>query len=343
VSRPIRASINAPALRHNYAVAKRIAPGSKVYAVVKANAYGHGLERTARALKARADGFGILEIEGAVALRDMGCAQPILLLEGFFEPGELAVLAGHRLATAVHCDEQIRMLERSSPAEPLDVYFKVNTGMNRLGFPVEQARGALARLRDCRSVKSITLMTHFATSELADGVSDAMRRFEEATKGIDLPRSPRQLGRHLFTSGNACRSRTPGNRPLRGDALCRPQRRADGRAAGDDAFLAAHCHPGARGRRRRGVRAHFPEQEPHAHRRGRPVVRRRVSAPCALGNAGDGRWRHHEDGRARFHGHDHRGPHARAASESRLRGRAWGDGVPIDDVAEWRRDRWVTS
>ena len=189
MSRPIRATIRAPALRHNYSVAKRLAPRSQVCAVVKANAYGHGLERAARALKADADGFGIVELEGAVRLRELGCAQPILLLEGFFEASELPILSTHRLAAAVHCDEQIRMLESAPPAEPLDLYFKINTGMNRLGFPVAKARAAFERLRACRGVKSITLMTHFASSELADGVGEAMQRFEEAARGIDLPRS----------------------------------------------------------------------------------------------------------------------------------------------------------
>ena len=189
MSRPIRATISAPALAHNYALAKRLAPRSKVLAVVKANAYGHGLERAGRALKAQADGFGILEIEGAVRLRELGCAQPIVLLEGFFEVSELPILARHRLATAVHCEEQLRMLETAPPPAPLDVYLKINTGMNRLGFAAAKVPDVLARLRACRAVRDITLMTHFATSELRDGVAEALRRFDAATHGIDLPRS----------------------------------------------------------------------------------------------------------------------------------------------------------
>lgn len=188
MARPIRATISAEALRHNYSVAKRLAARSKVFAIVKANAYGHGLERAAQALKAQADGFGILELEGALRLRSLGCTQPILLLEGFFEPQELAAIAQERLATVVHCDEQLRMLETSS-AHPLDVFFKINTGMNRLGFPLASARRALERLRATGKAKSITLMTHFATSELFDGVHDAMRRFGSVTEGLDSPRS----------------------------------------------------------------------------------------------------------------------------------------------------------
>jgi len=188
VSRPIRATISLEALRHNYAVAKRIAARSRVLAVVKADGYGHGLERVARALASRADGFGILEIDGAVRLREWGHRQPIVLLEGFFEPSELPVLAQHGLATVVHCDEQLRMLEVAHP-EPLDVYFKINTGMNRLGFPIARARKALERLKASGAAKSVTLMTHFARSEAFDGVNEAMRAFSALTEGIEAPRS----------------------------------------------------------------------------------------------------------------------------------------------------------
>src|SRR5258706_68464 len=106
MSRPTKATISLAALRDNYALAKRTAPRSKVLAVVKANAYGHGLERVARAL-ASADGFGLVELEGAVALRGRGIKAPIVLLEGFFEASELDEIAGRGLATVVHCEDQL--------------------------------------------------------------------------------------------------------------------------------------------------------------------------------------------------------------------------------------------
>jgi alanine racemase len=189
VPRPIRATISLPAFRHNYAVAKRAAARSKVFAVVKANAYGHGLQRVARTLKDVADGFGILELDGAVALRDAGCGQPVLLLEGFFDATELPVLVEHGLTTVIHNDEQLRMLETLRLAAPLDVYLKINTGMNRLGFPVARVRKALERLQVTGAAKSITLMTHFANSERFDGVNEAMRRFSAITEGLELPAS----------------------------------------------------------------------------------------------------------------------------------------------------------
>jgi alanine racemase len=187
MSRPIHARVSLSALRHNYEVAKRVAPGSKVFAVVKANAYGHGVERVARALPL-ADGFATVELDAAVALRERSAA-PILLLEGFFEPAELRTIASSGLATVVHDDEQIRMLQAERPARRLDVWLKVNTGMNRLGFPLASVRGALERLQASETAASITLMTHFATADGVPGVKEAMRRFDEATAGIDLPRS----------------------------------------------------------------------------------------------------------------------------------------------------------
>ena len=188
MSRPTKATINLAALRANYALAKQTAPRSKVLAVVKANAYGHGLERVARALGS-ADGFGLVELEGAVALRGRGIKAPILLLEGFFEAAELDAIAGAGIATVVHCEDQLRMLEAWPNKKPLDAYFKINTGMNRLGFSMTEARPMLERLQRCGAAKSITLMTHFATADGPPGIDEATRRFDAATEGIALPRS----------------------------------------------------------------------------------------------------------------------------------------------------------
>ena len=186
--RPIQATVSTAALRHNYATAQRAARGAKVYAVVKANAYGHGFERATRAL-ANADGFATVELDGAVATRERGAKQPILLLEGFFESSELAVIVKNDLATVVHSEDQLRMLEMAKPTKPLDVFFKITTGMNRLGFALPTARRMLERLQAAKVARSITLMTHFATADGPQGIEEAMRRFQEATKGIDLPRS----------------------------------------------------------------------------------------------------------------------------------------------------------
>ncbi len=188
MARPIRVSICASALRHNYAAAKRAAPRSKVLAVVKANGYGHGVERVARAL-GDADGFGTVELDSAVMIRERGYKGPVLLLEGFFEASELGPIAGHGFATVVHCNEQLRMLEKVPGESQFDVWFKINTGMNRLGFRPEAARSALERLHGLGRAKSIMLMTHFALAESPDGIREALRRFNEATAGLPFPRS----------------------------------------------------------------------------------------------------------------------------------------------------------
>src|SRR5258707_4807628 len=186
--RPIRARIDSAALRHNLGVARRRAPHSRVWAVVKANAYGHGLARTARALSG-ADGLALIELDAALELRGAGERRPILLLQGFFSPGEIESIAANGLATVVHDAEQLAMLEKYRAHKKIAVVGKLNTGMNRLGFAAEDLRGVLGLLRDCRGVGEITLMTHFADADGKGGVRWQLDRFEAATAGVDLPKS----------------------------------------------------------------------------------------------------------------------------------------------------------
>ncbi|HXF66833.1 MAG TPA: alanine racemase [Burkholderiales bacterium] len=186
--RPILATIDAAALRHNLAVARRHAPRSRVLAVIKANAYGHGLERAARAL-AEADGFALLELEAAVALRAAGYRQRIALLAGCFEARELAAVVEHRLALVVHNREQLAMLEALPAGAGLEVLAKVDTGMNRLGFSPGELGSVLRSLGANPGVGGITLMTHFASAEEPRGVDWQLQVFEAAARGTGLPRS----------------------------------------------------------------------------------------------------------------------------------------------------------
>ena len=151
-------------MRHNLARARACAPAAKVWAVVKANAYGHGLERAMRAF-ADADGLALVEIEKAAELRALGWTKPLLLLEGIFDADDARRLGELGLDSAVHTSEQIDLLERSALDSPIDVHLKMNTGMNRLGFSPEAFAAAHARLAAIPMVRSITLMTHFANAD----------------------------------------------------------------------------------------------------------------------------------------------------------------------------------
>ena len=184
--RPLVATIDSGALKHNLAIVRRHAPRSRVLAVVKANAYGHGLMRAAAALS-EADGFALLELEDAVRLREAGFRQRIVLLEGFFEPGELPVLLKHGLATVVHNMEQVAALERLPDGARLDVLLKANTGMNRLGLAAAEYSEALDRLRRNARVGSITLLTHFADADDARGVGWQLERLRRLPGYGSLP------------------------------------------------------------------------------------------------------------------------------------------------------------
>lgn len=186
--RPIKATISLAALRNNLGVVRRCAPRSRVFAVVKANAYGHGVARAARAL-ADADGIALLEIDAAVRLREGGFTRRLALLEGLFEAAELKVAAGHGLTIAVHNDEQLRMLDSAPAGARLDVMLKINSGMNRLGFTPRQALIAAGTLAQHRAVRQLTLMTHFATADDARGVGWQMGVFDKFAAGRRLERS----------------------------------------------------------------------------------------------------------------------------------------------------------
>lgn len=188
MTRPILAQINLAALRANLRVARARAPGAQILAVVKANAYGHGLMRVLPAL-ADADGVALLELDAAVALREQHYARRILLLEGFFAAAELPEIAARRMAIVVHHNDQVRMLETTTLARPLEVFIKINTGMNRLGFRPEHAAEIAERLSRASSVAALRLMTHLARAEEDDGVQDQLQAFERACRGLSYPRS----------------------------------------------------------------------------------------------------------------------------------------------------------
>jgi alanine racemase len=177
--RPARAILDLSALRDNLAVARRAAGKASVLAVVKANAYGHGLMRVLPALEA-ADGLALIELEQAVALRERGYAKPLLLLGGFFEPEDVKIFVAHRLSAVLHHEDQLLMLEKAGIEGRIDVFLKFNTGMNRLGFAIRDAQPLVERLRRSGKVSSTTLMTHFANADDSRGVDWQLAAFRPA-------------------------------------------------------------------------------------------------------------------------------------------------------------------
>jgi alanine racemase len=188
MSRPLYAQINPAALRANLAKAREKAPGTQVLAVVKANAYGHGLMRVLPALD-DADGLALVEPDAAYELRERRYSRRIVMLEGFFAESELPEFAQRRLATVVHDMEQVKMLEKAVLSRPLEVFIKVNVGMNRLGFRPGDVGGVCQRLASSPSVAALRLMMHFARADEDDGLADSLEVFDRACKGLAYPRS----------------------------------------------------------------------------------------------------------------------------------------------------------
>jgi alanine racemase len=184
--RPIQARISIGAMAHNLRVARSHAREAGVLAVVKANAYGHGLSRALRAFAA-ADGFAVLTLEEAANLRLMGVDKPILLLEGIFGKDEIASCAQLGLWPVLHHASQLEWLAQQPPAQPLQVFLKFDSGMHRLGFPLDERASVIARTQAAPGVAGITLMTHFAQADEAGGVAWQLRPFLDGTAAYGLP------------------------------------------------------------------------------------------------------------------------------------------------------------
>ena len=198
--RPITAVIHQDALLHNLNVARQFMPQSKVFTVVKANAYGHGIERVYDAFKS-ADGFALLDIDEAKRLRTSGWTGPILLLEGIFSTDDLLDCEKYQLSFSLHNEDQVNWLEqfqsqslKDNPAQTqFDVFLKMNTGMNRLGFKPDVYRAMWQRLKQFDMVKSITHMMHFSDADGErlgqSGIAYQQAIFEQTIQDLDGERS----------------------------------------------------------------------------------------------------------------------------------------------------------
>ncbi|MDE2400082.1 MAG: alanine racemase [Burkholderiales bacterium] len=186
--RPLEALIHVDALLHNLQCARTHAPDARVWAVVKANAYGHGIERVFEGLRG-ADGFALLDIAEAQRLRQLDWRGPILLLEGVFEPRDLEWCSRLGLWHVVHCDEQIDWLAQHKTEWPHRVFLKMNTGMNRLGFTPAAFRSAWARLSALTQVDEVSLITHFSDADAPSGIDQQAQAFLSTCADLSGERS----------------------------------------------------------------------------------------------------------------------------------------------------------
>lgn len=189
MARAATATIHLDAIRHNYRLAKSMAPEQQAMAIIKANAYGHGAIEVAKALEDEAAAFGVACIEEAVELREAGIAKPILLLEGFFTPDELAYISEQNLWCAVHSPAQIEQIAAADVANPIHFWLKMDSGMHRLGVLPSEYRQAYDRLVALPQAASVTLMTHFSSADEPElpVTAEQVATFDTATQGIEAP------------------------------------------------------------------------------------------------------------------------------------------------------------
>ncbi|MFE8046590.1 alanine racemase [Brenneria goodwinii] len=179
------AVINRRALRHNLQRIRELAPQCRLVAVVKANAYGHGLIESAHTF-CHADCYGVARLTEALQLRAAGITKPILLLEGFFSADDLPLLAEHHLETAVHSIEQLAALEQADLPRPIRVWMKLDTGMHRLGVLPEHAEAFYQRLTQCHNVvQPVNVMSHFCRADepQVDTTERQLACFDAFTQG----------------------------------------------------------------------------------------------------------------------------------------------------------------
>ncbi|CAM5788332.1 alanine racemase [Rhizobacter fulvus] len=206
--RPIEALIHTEALARNLVRARAAAPEAKVWAIVKANAYGHGIERAYAGLRG-ADGFALLDLAEAERIRALGWRGPVLLLEGCFEPRDLELCSRLNLWHTVHHEAQIDWLAAHKTHVPHQVFLKMNSGMNRLGFKPAAYAHAWRRLSGLTQVESIALMTHLSDADGPRGIAHQLAVFDEAAH--DLP------GERTVANSAATLRFAPGAENVRGD------------------------------------------------------------------------------------------------------------------------------
>jgi alanine racemase len=183
--RSAHALIRLEHLEHNLKILRTFASNSKIISVVKADAYGHGLAKTAQAL-AKSDAFAVSCPNEAVELRAARILHPIISLQGFSNEAELTMIADANVQAVIHSDHQIKLLQKHKLNQSIQVWLKIDTGMGRLGFRPEDARYAYQQLEQIKSISKIRLMTHFANADLLDNDSTQcqLKSFDNVTKSF---------------------------------------------------------------------------------------------------------------------------------------------------------------
>ena len=209
--RPLVAITDMSAMRSNLALARTMMPGARVWAVVKADAYGHGLGNAFKAFE-QADGLSLVELDRAIMLRELGWQKPLMMMEGMFSFDEVDTFQRYQLQPVIHNQAQLDMLQHASGA-PLHVHLKVNSGMNRLGFAPAQVQQAYQRLQAMPVVSGISLLTHFANAENPSASLTPqlqLQRFQECTEGITAELSLSNSAAVLLRSQIQCDWIRPG-------------------------------------------------------------------------------------------------------------------------------------
>jgi len=189
--RKTEALIDLDAIRENYSIACKLAPKSKNVAVIKADAYGHGMLRVAEALKSVVPAFAVAFLDEAIELRQAGISTPILVLEGVNSTDAVETAVANGVSLVVHSEEQVSLKQRARLSDPVSIWLKVDTGMHRLGLPPAQLGTVLERLRDCTCDVSV-ICTHLACADdpAADGVTEKqLETFRACAADLDLPLS----------------------------------------------------------------------------------------------------------------------------------------------------------
>lgn len=186
MTRPARVVIDKTALRHNYQRVRALAPNAKIMAIIKADAYGHGLVRVAETLN-NANAFGVACLEEAEELRSASIKSPIVLLEGPHKVTDLPRIVQLGLEVVIHNEHQMQMMQQTALSAPLSVWIKVDTGMHRLGFSVDRVAAVLERAANCKTIKNpVRLMTHLATANERGHplIARQMKLFSRVSHGL---------------------------------------------------------------------------------------------------------------------------------------------------------------